>query len=160
MELGTLPVDLSFALKEAGLPATRLQLELTESVFAGDHRNVIPTLVKLRETGIKISLDDFGTGYSCLADLQRLPVDQVKIDKSFIDSLDTDSIPIVKMILAAAHSFGLKVVAEGVETEAQAERLIGLGAHYLQGYLFSKPLSPKVVREWLLAHHCATKGKF
>lgn len=155
MELGTLLVDLSFALKAAGLPATRLQLELTESVFAGDHRKIIPTLLKLRQIGIKISLDDFGTGFSCLADLQRLPIDQLKIDKSFIDSLDTDSNPIVIMILAVAQSFGLKVVAEGVETEEQAKRLISLGAHYLQGYLFSKPLSPNAVREWLLAHHGA-----
>jgi diguanylate cyclase (GGDEF)-like protein len=152
MELGTLSADLSFALKEAGLPASRLQLEITESVFVGDHRNVISALAKLRETGIKISLDDFGTGFSCLAYLQRLPVDQLKIDKSFIDLIATGSAPIVKMILAADRSFRFKVVAEGVETEAQAQRLIGWGADYLQGYLFSKPLSPAAVREWLLAH--------
>ena len=149
IESGTLQMDIANALKEAGLPSSRLSLELTESVFAGDRRHIIPTLRALRDTGIKISLDDFGTGFSCLADLRRLPIDQLKIDKSFVDSIDVDSGPIVNTIVTTAQTFGLDVVAEGIETAAQAEKLIGLGVHYLQGYLFSDILSPDAARQWL-----------
>jgi predicted signal transduction protein with EAL and GGDEF domain len=149
IESGTLQMDIANALKEAGLPPSRLSLELTESVFAGDRRHIIPTLRALRYTGIKISLDDFGTGFSCLADLRRLPIDQLKIDKSFVDSIDVDSGPIVNTIVTTAQTFGLDVVAEGIETAAQAEKLIGLGVHYLQGYLFSDILSPDAARQWL-----------
>jgi diguanylate cyclase (GGDEF)-like protein len=149
IESGTLPMDIATALKEAGLPPSRLSLELTESVFAGDRRDIIPTLSALRDTGIRISLDDFGTGFSCLADLRRLPIDQLKIDKSFVESIDVDSGPIVNTIVTTAQTFGLEVVAEGVETPAQAEKLVGLGVHYLQGYLFSDILSPDAARQWL-----------
>ena len=149
LESGTLQLDIDTALKEAALPPSRLHLELTESVFAGDRRHIIPTLIALRGSGVKISLDDFGTGFSCLADLRRLPIDQLKIDKSFVESIELDSGPIVNTIVTTALTFGLKVVAEGVETAAQAERLIGLGVHYLQGYLFSDTLSPDATRQWL-----------
>jgi diguanylate cyclase (GGDEF)-like protein len=149
IESGTLPMDIADALKGAGLSPSRLSLELTESVFAGDRRHIIPTLSTLRENGVRISLDDFGTGFSCLADLGRLPIDQLKIDKSFVESIDTDSGPIVKAIVTTAQTFGLEIVAEGVERATQAERLIGLGVHYLQGYLFSDILSPDTTREWL-----------
>jgi diguanylate cyclase (GGDEF)-like protein len=155
IEAGTVAIDVANALGESGLLPSRLQLELTESAFAGDRRNVIHDLTRLREKGLKISLDDFGTGFSCLADLRRLPIDQIKIDKSFVESLDVDAVPIVKVIMTTARTLGLKVVAEGVETQVQAERLIELGTDYLQGYLFSKPLSPEVVREWLLVRHTA-----
>ena len=159
IQAGTLVMDVSNALKESGLRPSRLQLELTESVFAGDRSNIIPTLVALREKGIKISLDDFGTGFSCLADLRRLPVDQIKIDKSFVESLSTDSDPIVKVIVTTALAFGLKVVAEGVETEAQAKRLVALGTHYLQGFLFAHVLSPEALRNWLVAQDPAPPEK-
>jgi diguanylate cyclase len=152
-------VDIANALKEAGLPPSQLSLELTESVFAGDRRHVIPTLNTLREGGVRISLDDFGTGFSCLADLRRLPIDQLKIDKSFVESIDTDSGPIVKAIVTTAQTFGLEVVAEGVERATQAERLIGLGVHYLQGYLFSDILSPDTAREWLRDRQSAIPSK-
>jgi EAL domain-containing protein (putative c-di-GMP-specific phosphodiesterase class I) len=155
LESGTLQSDIDTALKEAGLPPSRLHLELTESVFAGDRHQIIPTLSALRDSGVKISLDDFGTGFSCLADLRRLPIDQLKIDKSFVESIDLDSGPIVNTIVTTALTFGLKVVAEGVETTAQAERLIGLGVHYLQGYLFSDTLSPDAARQWLRHQHQA-----
>jgi diguanylate cyclase (GGDEF)-like protein len=158
IESGTLPADIADALKEAGLPPSQLNLELTESVFAGDRRHIIPTLSALRECGIRISLDDFGTGFSCLADLRRLPIDQLKIDKSFVDSIDTDSAPIVNAIVTTAQTFGLEVVAEGVETAAQAETLVGLGVHYLQGYLFSDILLPDAAREWL--RHRNSAGRF
>ncbi len=150
IEAGTLVADVSDALKQAGLAPTRLHLELTESVFAGDRRNIVPTLTHLREKGVTISLDDFGTGFSCLADLRRLPVDQIKIDKSFVEALGVDSDPIVQVIVTTAHTFGLEVVAEGVETKAQAERLMELGVHYLQGYLFANALPAEAVGAWLL----------
>ncbi len=149
IESGTLQTDIANALKESGLPPSRLSLELTESVFAGDRRHIIPTLGALRDTGIRISLDDFGTGFSCLADLRRLPIDKLKIDKSFVESIDVDSGPIVNTIVTTAQTFGLDVVAEGVETAAQAEKLVSLGVHYLQGYLFSDILSPDATRQWL-----------
>jgi diguanylate cyclase (GGDEF)-like protein len=151
IQSGTLLMDVLSALNESGLPPQRLQLELTERVFAGD-RSVIPALKKLREKGIKISLDDFGTGYSCLGELRRLPIDQIKIDKAFVEGLDSDSSSIVKLILKTAETFGLQVVAEGIETELQAKHLIHLGAQYLQGYLFSGTLSPLAAQAWLRAH--------
>jgi diguanylate cyclase (GGDEF)-like protein len=153
IEMGSLVLDVAHALRESGLPPRRLQLELTESVFAGDRRNIIPTLTDLRETGVKISLDDFGTGFSCLADLRRLPVDSIKIDKSFVELIEADATPIVKVIVATAQTFGLEVVAEGVETASQAQHLTGLGVHYLQGYFFSRTLTPEAVGEWLIAQH-------
>jgi diguanylate cyclase (GGDEF)-like protein len=149
IESGTLPMDVTTALKDAALPPSRLRLELTESVFSGDRRQIIPTLSALRDSGVRISLDDFGTGFSCLADLRRLPIDHLKIDKSFVESIHTDSAPIVNAIVTTAQTFGLEVVAEGVETAAQAEKLVGLGVQYLQGYLFSGILLPDTVREWL-----------
>ena len=159
IESGTLQMDIAAALKESGLPPSRLRLELTESVFAGDRRHIIPILSALRNAGIKISLDDFGTGFSCLADLRRLPIDQLKIDKSFVESIDVDSGPIVNTIVTTAQTFGLEVVAEGVETAAQAERLVGLGVHYLQGYLFSGILSPDAARQWLCRQRPATPSE-
>jgi EAL domain-containing protein (putative c-di-GMP-specific phosphodiesterase class I) len=126
-----------------------LQLELTETAFGGDRREIIPTLSKLREMGVKVSLDDFGTGFSCLADLRRLPIDQLKIDKSFVESMDTDSGAIVRAIVTTAQTFGLEVVAEGVETLAQAHTLTEMGVQYLQGYLFSRVLSAESARNWV-----------
>jgi EAL domain-containing protein (putative c-di-GMP-specific phosphodiesterase class I) len=152
-------MDIADALKAAGLPPSRLNLELTESVFAGDRRHIIPTLSALRESGIRISLDDFGTGFSCLADLRRLPIDQLKIDKSFVESIETDSAPIVNAIVTTAQTFGLEVVAEGVETAAQAEKLASLGVHYLQGYFFSDILLPDAAREWLRRPNSKSRSK-
>ncbi len=153
IESGMLFTDISSALKNSGLSPSRLNLELTESVFAGDRRNIIPTLSKLRDMGVRISLDDFGTGFSCLADLRRLPIDQLKIDKSFVESVHRDSGSIVNAIVTTAKTFGLEVVAEGVETAGQADTLIGLGVHYLQGYLLSNVLAPSAVHEWIRQRH-------
>ena len=128
---------------------SRLQLEITESVFAGDHRNIVPALAELRQMGVRISLDDFGTGYSCLADLRRLPIDRIKIDKSFVESMHTDGGAIVKAIVTTAETFGLEVIAEGVETAAQAQSLIDLRVQFLQGFFFSDILSAQTVPKWL-----------
>lgn len=156
---GTLLPDVLAALAESGLPGNRLQLEITESLFAGDQRSIIPILRELREREIRIAIDDFGTGFSCLAYLRDLPVDIIKIDKSFVDAIDTDAFPIVKAILTIAKTFGLEVVGEGVETAAQAETLIAMGAEYLQGHVFSKALGPEMIRSWLRARELAEAPK-
>ena len=156
---GTLVPDVLAALAESGLPGHRLQLEITESLFAGDQRSINPILHELREREIRIAIDDFGTGFSCLAYLRDLPLDIIKIDKSFVDAIDTDAFPIVKAILTIAKTFGLEVVGEGVETAAQAETLIAMGAEYLQGHLFSKALQPEMIHSWLRAREVAESPK-
>lgn len=156
---GTLVPDVLAALAESGLPGHRLQLEITESLFAGDQRSINPILHELRERKIRIAIDDFGTGFSCLAYLRDLPLDIIKIDKSFVDAIDTGAFPIVKAILTIAKTFGLEVVGEGVETAAQAETLIKMGAEYLQGHLFSKALTPQMIRSWLRAREAAEASK-
>lgn len=152
IEAGTLVADVLSALDQANLPPNRLHLELTESIFATDQSGVVSVLTELREEGIHVLLDDFGTGFSCLAYLQRLPVDRIKIDQTFVKGIHLDAGPIVESILTTARAFGLEVVAEGVETAPQADTLTAMGAHYLQGHLFSGALTPRAAREWLMAH--------
>ena len=119
----------------------QLVLEVTESVFFDAHSHVIVQLETLREAGIRVALDDFGTGYSSLGRLQDLPVDVVKIDKSFVSMLQTgvEKLPILTSMIHMAHSLGLKVTAEGIETPAQARYLMDHGCDALQGFLFSRP---------------------
>jgi len=126
---------------ECAVRPTQLVVEVTESVFLtpGDH--VMEQLRILRDAGIRISIDDFGTGYSSLAQLQDLPVDAIKVDKSFVDKIVTggENLPILNSMIDMAHNLRLHVTAEGVETHAQATELIRLGCDGLQGYLFSRP---------------------
>jgi diguanylate cyclase (GGDEF)-like protein/PAS domain S-box-containing protein len=119
-----------------------LKLELTESMLFENIGEIITRMNALKEIGVQISLDDFGTGYSSLQYLKKLPLDQLKIDQSFVRDLDTDSSDkaIVTTIIAMAHSLGLDAIAEGVETEAQRQLLIQLGCTHHQGYLFGKPV--------------------
>lgn len=146
----TFVFDVFAALADSGLPAERLQLELTESLFAGNHAAISSALAQLRRAGIRVSLDDFGTGFSCLSYLRSLPIDSIKIDRSFIEGIDMDSRPVVQAILMTAHALGFEAIAEGIETLAQAETLVEMGVQYLQGYLFSKePLTPEGARKWL-----------
>ncbi len=129
-------------LKETGLPADRLELELTESQLLDDIDNAITISRQLRELGVKLAIDDFGTGYSSLSYLKRFPVDYVKIDRSFISELDQvgEDSAIVRAIIAMVHSLELQVVAEGVETQAQADFLKAHGCDEMQGYLISRPV--------------------
>ncbi|MBT2530915.1 EAL domain-containing protein [Arthrobacter sp. ISL-48] len=132
------------ALAEAsGVGAYQLVLEVTESVFFDPDNNLIKQLASLRETGARVSLDDFGTGYSSLGRLQDLPVDEVKIDKTFVSMVRTgrERLPILSSMINMAHSLGLRVTAEGVETAAQADYLTALECDSLQGYLFSLPVT-------------------
>ncbi|MFP5595800.1 putative bifunctional diguanylate cyclase/phosphodiesterase [Kluyvera sp. 142486] len=128
-------------LKETGLSADRLELEVTESALFTESSTPMNTLNKLRALGVKISIDDFGTGYSSLARLSRLSFDKIKIDKSFVHSISTqeDALNIIKLITGMAKSLSMKAVAEGVETQEQLENLQALGCDFAQGYLFSKP---------------------
>ncbi len=128
-------------LKETGLPAERLELEVTESSIFTESSTPMNTLNKLRSLGVKISIDDFGTGYSSLSRLSRLAFDKIKIDKSFVHSISTqeDALNIIKLITGMAKSLNMKAVAEGVETQEQLERLQALGCDFAQGYLFGKP---------------------
>ena len=128
-------------LAETGLPANRLELEVTESSLFSDRNNPIAILKKLRSLGVRISIDDFGTGYSSLSRLSELNFDKIKIDKSFVNPISTqeDALNIVKLITGMAKSLNMGVIAEGVETEEQLERLQALGCELVQGYLFSKP---------------------
>ena len=122
---------------------SRLFLEITESVFLDEHREPGSRLGILRQDGIGISIDDFGTGYSSLSYLKRFPVDKIKIDKSFVRDVTTDpeDAALCDAIIAMAHHLGLKVVAEGVETQAQWDFLRRSGCDYAQGYCFSKPMT-------------------
>ncbi|MBU0499683.1 MAG: EAL domain-containing protein [Gammaproteobacteria bacterium] len=128
-------------LGETGAPASRLELELTESLVLKDVEKVIDTMKRLKAMGVRFSLDDFGTGYSSLAYLKRLPLDQLKIDQGFVRSLPdaAENAAIVKAIIALGQSLGLEVIAEGVETEPQRQFLAQAGCLNYQGYLFARP---------------------
>ncbi len=141
-------------LDETGLAPEYLELELTESQLLDSVEHIIATFQQLRELGVKLAIDDFGTGYSSLSYLKRFPVDYVKIDQAFIRGIGinegTEDAAITRAIIAMAHSLGLKVVAEGVET---AEQLAFLRAHVCplgQGYYFSRPLTGGGCGELLL----------
>lgn len=120
----------------------RLKLELTESILAKDLDSILQKMIQLKAQGITLSLDDFGTGFSSLSYLKRLPLDQLKIDQSFVNDIEIDpnETVIVKTIIALGQSLGLSVIAEGVETKSQKALLEELGCTEFQGYLFSKPL--------------------
>lgn len=137
-----LPEEINAALIEAGLPASSLELEITESMVMEDPERVIDLLDKIRNQGIHLSLDDFGTGHSSLAYLKRFPIDCVKIDRAFIKDMpgNTDDVAIAKTIVAMAKALDLTTVAEGVETAAQLEVLKNMGCDQIQGYFFSRPL--------------------
>jgi diguanylate cyclase (GGDEF)-like protein len=120
----------------------RLQLELTESLLLDNMKDIIAKMNTLKSKGVGFSLDDFGTGYSSLSYLKRLPLDELKIDQSFVRDILTDpnDAAIAKMVVALAESMGLAVIAEGVETQAQRDALDDLGCQAFQGYLFSRPV--------------------
>ena len=133
--------DINTALKDAGVPAQRLELEVTENALMGNIGNTMRLLNEIRELGVALSIDDFGTGYSSLAYLKRLPLDMVKIDRSFIVDIpkSVQDMEVVQAIILMAHTLHLKVVTEGVESPAQLAFLSECGCDYVQGYLFSKP---------------------
>lgn len=135
--------ELLSVLHAEGVPPTVIDLELTEVIALNDPDQAIKTLKSLRQAGFKLSIDDFGTGYSSMSYLKRFSLDKLKIDKSFIDNIesgDTDDIAILKAMIQLAKSLDMETIAEGVENQHQWETLISLGCDQVQGYYFSKPL--------------------
>jgi diguanylate cyclase (GGDEF)-like protein len=139
---GRLLRDVKSALDAVGLPPDLLVVELTESMLMGSAEESLRTLHELKTLGVSISLDDFGTGYSSLAYLKRMPLDELKIDCSFVSGLpdDDENLAIVRAVIAMSGSLGLSVIAEGVETERQARALLMLGCTACQGWLYAKAL--------------------
>lgn len=139
---GNLVARVGKALAKSTLSATRLDLELTESLLVERPEETIRTLNELKDMGISISMDDFGTGYSSLSYLTKFPLDSLKVDRAFVTDLpnDRDAVVVVRAIVGMAQQLDFHIVAEGIETERQMEFLHGLGCHTGQGYYFSKPL--------------------
>ncbi len=137
-----LVAHVSAILQETGLPAEVLKLELTESMIMGNAEEAVALLQNLKDLGVRLSIDDFGTGYSSLAYLKRFPIDELKIDRSFVRDipLDSNDNEIAAAIIGMARGLRLRVIAEGVETEAQKSFLKQCGCHAYQGYLYSRPL--------------------
>ena len=140
-----LPETVARILQETGLEARFLGLELTESVLVNHHKEDTDTLHALRAMGLHLAVDDFGTGYSSFSYLKHLPLDALKIDRSFVREITTssDDAAITTAIIAMAHALGLEVVGEGIETEAQREVLRRQGCDAMQGYLLSRPVAPE-----------------
>jgi EAL domain-containing protein (putative c-di-GMP-specific phosphodiesterase class I) len=135
--------DVRQILSETSAPATNIIFEVTESLLINSVEDTIARMNELVAMGIRFSIDDFGTGYSSLAYLRRLPLYELKIDQSFVQSIpeDQNSTSIVQSILSLAKNLHLKVVAEGVETQEQANFLYASGCDFLQGYLLAQPIS-------------------
>ncbi len=147
-DLSPLIADL---LKIYRLTPEALELEITESMLMSDPDRSLVTLMRLSQLGVGLSVDDYGTGYSSLANLRRLPIDELKIDRSFVSPMlsDESDLIIVRSTINLGHDLGLKVVAEGVEDEATLHRLEKLGCDLAQGYHFSKPLPPEGFNKWI-----------
>jgi len=145
------PDDVARALEEAGVPAHLLTFEITESSVMADPETALPVLHALHGLGVRLAIDDFGTGYSSLAYLSQLPVDEVKIDKTFIGNIGTEinDASITRAIIDLAHGLGLGVVAEGVEDELTRDLLTRMGCDTIQGYLVSRPLPGPRFDRWL-----------
>jgi len=139
------------ALRRHRVPARMLLMEITESVAMEDIEASLRVFDMLDQIGVRLSIDDFGTGYSSLSYLRRLPARQLKIDRSFVRDLDSslDAQAIVEAVVRLAHALGLKVVAEGVETQDQADILAQLHCDELQGFLFARPMSEPTLMKWL-----------
>jgi diguanylate cyclase (GGDEF)-like protein/PAS domain S-box-containing protein len=143
--------DVQGALQETGVDPSRLQLEITERIAASDPKLTVSVLSHLKLMGIEVILDDFGTGTTSLRRLREFPVDALKIDRSLVREMQTDraTSDIVEVIVSLAHKMKLKVVAEGIETSRQLERLLELGCEFGQGYYFSQPLDAKGAQQFM-----------
>lgn len=151
---GNLVETVTQALKQSGLPAHHLELELTESILLHDVNDVRSTLLSLKKMGVRLSIDDFGTGYSSLSYLKQLAVDKLKIDQSFICDMvdDAGDAAIVKAVIQLGHALDLSVIAEGVEKDTQFALLKELGCDEIQGYLFSPSLPAKEFIQFCQTH--------
>jgi predicted signal transduction protein with EAL and GGDEF domain len=154
------PDRVSARLERHRVPAELLTLELTESGVMADPQRALPVLRRLHTLGVVLAVDDFGTGYSSLAYLRQLPVDEVKIDKSFVLGMGSDlgDLAVVRSIVELGHSLGLTVVAEGVEEDIARDQLAAMGCDVAQGYLISRPLSETRLEAWLQARTTQAHG--
>jgi diguanylate cyclase (GGDEF)-like protein len=145
-----LPRDIARLLGAYHLPAHALQLEITESMIMSDPERALAIVTRLSELGVRLSVDDFGTGYSSLANLRRLPINELKIDRSFVSPMlrDESDLIIVRSTINLGHDLGLRVIAEGVEDEPTLDRLAELGCDRAQGYFLSRPLPPDAFTAW------------
>ncbi len=157
---GNLPQMVFATLASTGLPAARLELEITESIFLAESKANLATLRRLRALGVSISMDDFGTGYSGLSYLRAFPCDKIKIDRSFISELSesADCMAIIKAITNLGSNLGIPTLAEGVETETQLAWLREAGCTEMQGYLFSRPVPASEIAELLSPHRIAQQA--
>jgi len=151
---GNFVASVSELLRTHDIEPSRLRLELTESMLLGNLDHAIDTMRELKDIGVRFSLDDFGTGYSSLNYVKRLPIDQIKIDQSFVRDIHTDAndAAICRAVIAMGRSLGLSTVAEGVETAQQWEFLAGEGCDAAQGYLYAPPLALDAFADWLREH--------
>ncbi len=153
--------DVARILEETGLAAQSLRLEVTETAAMQNAAQTIDTMARLRAMGVLIYMDDFGTGYSSLSQLQRMPLDALKIDREFVKEMNRDatSRSIVDSIITLAHTMSLRVIAEGVETAEQAERLVDSGCDYLQGYHLGRPMPVEQIAPFVERREaCAAPG--
>ena len=143
LQVPNLPAVVRDALSQSGLEANRLELEITETAFLRNRHSALKALHEIRALGVRIAMDDFGTGYSSLSNLKAFPFDKIKIDKSFVASISDDEAArsIVRAIVGLGRSFNMRIVAEGVETEAQRQMLLDEGCPQAQGYFFGHPAS-------------------
>jgi EAL domain-containing protein (putative c-di-GMP-specific phosphodiesterase class I) len=153
--------DVAAALAENGLPAQALTLELTETVLMDDPADSQQRLSELKRLGVRLAIDDFGTGYSSLAYLRQFPVDELKIDKSFIDTIGVAEadLAIVRTVVELARILGLRTTAEGIETGLQADLLRRLGCESGQGYHFARPLAAVDVAEFIAGQRAVPRPR-
>jgi diguanylate cyclase (GGDEF)-like protein len=146
------------ALAKSGIDPTRLELEITEGALMEDTDAVVATLRQIKSLGVRVSMDDFGTGYSSLSYLQKFPFDKIKIDQSFVRSIETnaDSAAIVRAVTALGQSLGMVTIAEGVETPEQLARIARDGCQQVQGFLTGRPLTAEAAAQLVLSAHIET----
>ncbi len=137
--------EIKSVIEESGIPATRLEIEITESIMIASADKALKRINELKNLGVKIAIDDFGTGYSSLSYLNKIPADILKIDKAFIDEINkgSSSKQYVASIISIGNVFDLEVISEGVETEDQLDTLRSIGCDYIQGYIWGKPMMPE-----------------
>jgi EAL domain-containing protein (putative c-di-GMP-specific phosphodiesterase class I) len=147
-----LPKEIERLLSTYGLPPEALQLEITESMIMSDPERALATVSRLSKLGVRLSVDDFGTGYSSLANLRKMPIDELKIDRSFVSPMlrNESDLIIVRSTINLGHDLGLNVIAEGVEDSSTLEQLAVLGCDLAQGYHVSKPMPADVFNDWLV----------
>jgi EAL domain-containing protein (putative c-di-GMP-specific phosphodiesterase class I) len=155
-----LPDQLAAMLDRLAVAPSRLELEITESMVAADPERALAILMTLRRLGVRFALDDFGTGYSSLGNLRDLPIDRLKIDRSFVTGMTHGRANevIVDSTIGLAHQLGLEVVAEGIETAEHHARLVALGCDTGQGYWLGRPMDADRCSEWLQRRRASATG--